>query len=110
MEQGQRDLSLFFTMILLIIFAFLAGIVTILSPCILPILPIILSSSIGTTEIGKARPFGVIVGFILSFTFFTLFLSSIVKLIGIPAESLRVFSVVVIALFGTTMLIPKFQY
>lgn len=97
-------------MILLIIFAFFAGVVTILSPCILPVLPIILSSSIGTTEIGKARPFGVITGFILSFTFFTLFLSSIVKLIGIPAESLRVFSVVVIALFGATMLIPKFQY
>ena len=97
-------------MILLIIFAFFAGVVTILSPCILPVLPIILSSLIGTTEIGKARPFGVIVGFILSFTFFTLFLSSIVKLIGIPAESLRVFSVIVIGLFGATMLIPKFQY
>ncbi len=97
-------------MILLIIFAFLAGVVTILSPCILPILPIILSSSIGTTEIGKARPFGVITGFILSFTFFTLFLSTIVRLSGIPAESLRIFSVVVIALFGISMLIPKFQY
>lgn len=97
-------------MILLIIFAFLAGIVTILSPCILPVLPIILSSSIGTTEIGKARPFGVITGFILSFTFFTLFLSTIVRISGIPAETLRTFSVVVIALFGLTLLIPKFQY
>ncbi len=97
-------------MILLIIFAFLAGVVTILSPCILPVLPIILSSSIGDQNIGKMRPFGVITGFILSFTFFTLFLSSIVKLIGIPAESLRVFSVIVIGLFGVTMLIPKFQY
>lgn len=96
-------------MILLIIFAFFAGVVTILSPCILPILPIILSSSIGTQEIGKARPFGVITGFILSFTFFTLFLSTIVKFSGIPAESLRIFSVVVIALFGASMLIPKFQ-
>ena len=97
-------------MILLIVFAFLAGVVTILSPCILPVLPIILSSSIGDQNIGRARPFGVITGFILSFTFFTLFLSSIVKLVGIPAESLRVFSVIVIGLFGVTMLIPKFQY
>ncbi len=96
-------------MILLIIFAFFAGVVTILSPCILPILPIILSSSIGTQQIGKARPLGVITGFILSFTFFTLFLSSIVKAIGVPADSLRLFSVVVIALFGISMLIPKFQ-
>lgn len=96
-------------MILLIIFAFIAGIVTILSPCILPILPIILSSSIGTTEIGKARPIGVVLGFILSFTFFTLFLSTIVRISGIPSESLRIFSVIVIALFGASMLIPKFQ-
>lgn len=96
-------------MILLVLFAFLAGIVTILSPCILPILPIILSSSIGTQAIGKARPLGVIVGFVLSFTIFTLFLSSIVRIFGIPAESLRVFSVIVIALFGLSMLIPKFQ-
>lgn len=97
-------------MFLLIVFAFLAGIVTVLSPCILPVLPIILSSSIGTQEIGKARPFGVITGFILSFTFFTLFLSTIVKFSGIPSESLRIFSVVVIGLFGVSMLIPKFQY
>lgn len=97
-------------MVFLIFFAFLAGIVTILSPCILPVLPIILSSSIGTTEIGKARPFGVITGFILSFTFFTLFLSTIVRLSGIPADTLRIVSVVVIGLFGVTMLIPKFQY
>jgi cytochrome c biogenesis protein CcdA/thiol-disulfide isomerase/thioredoxin len=96
-------------MILLIIFAFLAGIVTILSPCILPILPIILSSSIGTTEIGKARPIGVVTGFILSFTFFTLFLSTLVRISGIPSESLRIFSVIIIALFGASMLIPKFQ-
>lgn len=96
-------------MILLIIFAFFAGVVTILSPCILPILPIILSSSIGTTQIGKARPIGVIVGFVLSFTFFTLFLSTIVRVIGISADSLRVFSVIVIALFGISMLIPRFQ-
>lgn len=96
-------------MLLLVIFAFLAGIVTILSPCILPVLPIILSSSIGATQIGKAKPVGVITGFILSFTFFTLFLSTIVSLIGIPAESLRIFSVFVIALFGFSMLVPKFQ-
>lgn len=96
-------------MLLLIVFAFAAGIVTILSPCILPILPIILSSSIGTTQIGKARPIGIVLGFILSFSFFTLFLSTIVRLSGIPSESLRIFSVVIIALFGISMLIPQFQ-
>lgn len=96
-------------MILLIAFAFLAGIITVLSPCILPILPIILSSSIGGVNTGKSRPVGVVIGFILSFTFFTLFLSTIVKLSGIPADALRMISVFVIAGFGMSLLIPKFQ-
>ena len=96
-------------MILLIIFAFLAGIITVLSPCILPILPIILTSSIGGVETGKRRPIGVVTGFILSFTFFTLFLSTIVRLSGIPAETLRFISVFVVAGFGLSLLIPQFQ-
>lgn len=96
-------------MILLLGFSFLAGIVTILSPCILPILPIILSSTIGGHESGKSRPLGVIVGFIASFTFFTLFLSGIVKTSGISADSLRLLSVIIIAGFGVSFLIPQFQ-
>lgn len=93
-------------MFLLLIFAFLAGIVTILSPCILPILPIVLSSSVVG---GKRKPFGVVIGFILSFTFFTLFLSTIVKATGISADSLRFLSVIIIAGFGLSFLIPQFQ-
>lgn len=110
-------------MILLITFAFLAGVVTILSPCILPILPIVLSSTIGSfgnapsipgqapqpVRVDYSRPIGVVTGFILSFTFFTLFLSTIVRLSGISADSLRLFSVVVIGLFGVSFLIPQFQ-
>lgn len=93
-------------MILLALFAFLAGLVTILSPCILPILPIVLSSSIVG---GKRRPIGVVTGFIASFTFFTLFLTSIVKLFEIDPESLRLVSVVVIAGFGVSLLFSGVQ-
>lgn len=96
-------------MFLLIAFAFLAGVVTILSPCILPILPIVLSSTIGGEATGKGRPLGVVTGFVLSFTFFTLFLSTIVRVSGIPADSLRGLSIVIIGLFGASLLIPKFQ-
>ncbi len=93
-------------MIILILFAFLGGIVTILSPCILPILPIVFSGSITG---GKRRPMGVVAGFILSFTFFTLFLSSIVRATGLSADALRVVAVVVIAFFGLSLLVPSFQ-
>lgn len=96
-------------MILLMAFAFLAGVVTILSPCILPILPIVLSSTIGGKETGRSRPLGVVIGFVLSFTFFTLFLSTIVRFSGIPADSLRFLSIIIIAGFGISLLIPQFQ-
>ncbi|HKC04577.1 MAG TPA: cytochrome c biogenesis protein DipZ [Patescibacteria group bacterium] len=96
-------------MILLVLFSFIAGVVTILSPCILPILPIILTSTIDGQENGKTRPIGIIIGFIASFTFFTLFLTTLVKIIGISADSLRFFSIAVIFFFGLSLLIPKFQ-
>lgn len=93
-------------MFLLIAFAFLAGLVTVLSPCVLPLLPIILSS---TAESGKQKPLGVVVGFVLSFTFFTLFLSSLVQLFNFPADNLRAFSIVILIFFGLSLLVPKIQ-
>lgn len=93
-------------MILLIAFAFLAGIVTVLSPCILPLLPIILSS---TTAQDQKRPLGVVTGFVLSFTFFTLFLTSIVQWSGIPADSLRSLAILILAVFGLTLVWPGLQ-
>jgi cytochrome c biogenesis protein CcdA/thiol-disulfide isomerase/thioredoxin len=90
-------------MILLILFAFLAGIVTILSPCILPILPVILASSAGQ---GRARPYGIVLGFIASFTFFTLFLSIIVRWLGVPSTSLRIGAIIIIVAMGLSLLLP----
>jgi cytochrome c biogenesis protein CcdA/thiol-disulfide isomerase/thioredoxin len=91
-------------MIVLLAFAFISGIITILSPCILPVLPIVLTGSIGG---GKAKPFGVITGFVLSFTLFTLALSAIVQALGIPADAMRYVAVVLILLFGLIMLVPS---
>lgn len=93
-------------MVLLVLFSFLAGIVTVLSPCILPVLPIILT---GTSTGGKQRPLGIVTGFVASFTFFTLFLTSIVQSLGISADALRHFSVVVLFVFGLSLLLPFVQ-
>lgn len=93
-------------MIILLLFAFMAGVVTILSPCILPVLPIILAGSVAE---GRRRPVGIILGFIASFTFFTLLLTAIVKATGLPADSLRLLAVVVIFLFGIVLLFPQTQ-
>lgn len=91
-------------MILLLIFAFLAGIATVLSPCILPILPALLSA--GTAK-GKLRPLGIIVGLVCSFSFFTLALTVIVQATGLSANILRNIAIAFIFIFGLVMLFPR---
>jgi cytochrome c biogenesis protein CcdA/thiol-disulfide isomerase/thioredoxin len=90
---------------ILIAFAFLAGLVTILSPCILPLVPLVLATG---SSGGRARPVGVIAGLVLSFTVFTLTLTALVAALGIPAGALRWVAVAVLALFGLALLIPAF--
>ena len=90
----------------LLAFAFLSGIVTILSPCILPVLPVVLSGGIAG---GKARPFGVVAGFVASFSFFTLALTAIVAAAGVPPDALRIAAVVLIAAFGLVMTVPALR-
>jgi cytochrome c biogenesis protein CcdA/thiol-disulfide isomerase/thioredoxin len=90
-------------MIILLLFSLFAGAVTVLSPCILPVLPIILSSA--TTK-GKARPLGVITGLIISFSFFTLAVSKIISLLGISANVLRLAAVIIIAILGLVLVLP----
>ncbi len=92
---------------ILILFAFLAGIVTVLSPCILPVLPIVLS---GATVGGKRYPLGIVSGFILSFTFFTLFLTSLVNATGISANAIRGLSIAIILVFGLVLFVPQLKH
>ncbi len=94
-------------MILLFFFAFLSGLVTILAPCIWPLLPIILSSSI--VGKGHQRPLGISLGIMLSFGVFTLAISTIVKFFHFDPNNLRLIAVIVIAFLGITMIIPAFS-
>ncbi|MEO6509114.1 MAG: cytochrome c biogenesis CcdA family protein, partial [Patescibacteria group bacterium] len=84
-------------------FAFISGLITILAPCIWPLLPIILSSS---ATGGKAKPIGITLGIMFSFTLFTLTLSYIVKIIPFDPNILRFFAVIVIGFLGLTLIIP----
>ncbi|MEP6986246.1 MAG: cytochrome c biogenesis protein DipZ [Chloroflexota bacterium] len=93
-------------MLLLLVVAFVAGIVTVLSPCILPVLPIVLGSSVNG---GKSRPFGVVTGLIVSFSIFTLAATQIVTLLHLPASSLRLAAIVIILLLGLSLVIPTFN-
>lgn len=66
--------------------AFLEGLALIVSPCILPLLPVFLA---GSLEGDKKRPMGVILGFILAFSLFTFFAKKIVEFSGIDLTIVR---------------------
>src|SRR6476469_8084081 len=90
-------------MILLILFGFVAGAATALSPCVLPVLPVALSA--GATG-GRRRPLGVVVGLALSFTFATVALVYVIAALGLPDDLLRTLAIVVLIGFGASLMIP----
>src|SRR3954470_12017197 len=90
-------------MVLLILFAFVAGVGTALSPCVLPVLPIALSA--GVTG-GRRRPLGIVTGLALSFTFVTVALVYVIHALGLPNDLLRTVAIVGLILFGLALAIP----
>ncbi len=90
-------------MVLLILFGFLAGAATALSPCVLPVLPIALAA--GATG-GRRRPLGVVAGLAVSFTFATVALVYVISALGLPGDLLRKLAIVVLLGFGIALMIP----
>ncbi len=89
-------------MLVLLAIGFVAGIVTALSPCVLPVLPIVLAG--GAT--GR-RPLAIIAGIVVSFTVFTLFAAWLLDVLGLPADLLRNLAIVLLLLVAATLLWPK---
>jgi cytochrome c biogenesis protein CcdA/thiol-disulfide isomerase/thioredoxin len=90
-------------MALLMLFALVAGAGTALSPCVLPILPAVLSA--GVTG-GRRRPLGVVTGLALSFTFATVGLVYVIDALGLPNGAARDLAIVVLFVFGFCLLVP----
>ncbi|MFO1243454.1 MAG: hypothetical protein U1E36_09730 [Rickettsiales bacterium] len=84
--------------------SFLEGLALIASPCILPVLPLVLSASV---EGGRKRPFGIILGFVLSFTLFALLSRQLVSALHIDLEYIKYGSLVLLAAFGIILLSEK---
>jgi cytochrome c biogenesis protein CcdA len=80
---------------------FLEGVALIVSPCILPILPIVLSTSVGKQPL---RPYGIVVGFSLAFTVFTLFSRQLILTLHLDPDILRQVSFVLLLIVGLIML------
>jgi len=88
----------------LIIFGFIAGAATALSPCVLPVLPVALSA--GATG-GRRRPLGVVAGLAVSFTFATVVLVYVISALGLPNDLLRTLAIVVLLGFGIVLMVPS---
>ena len=90
-------------MALLVLFGFIAGAATALSPCVLPVLPIALSA--GATG-GRRRPLGIVAGLAVSFTFATVALVYVIAALGLPNDFLRKLAIVVLLCFGVVLMVP----
>jgi cytochrome c biogenesis protein CcdA/thiol-disulfide isomerase/thioredoxin len=91
-------------MIVLLTFAVLAGAGTALSPCVLPVLPALLSAgSVG----GRRRPLGIVIGLSITFTITIVGLANVVDGVGLGADPLRDVAIVVLLVFGLVLLVPE---
>ena len=90
-------------MIVLLSFALLAGAGTALSPCVLPVLPALLSAgSVG----GRRRPVGIVLGLSITFTVTIVGLANVVDGVGLGSDPLRDVAIAVLLIFGVTLLMP----
>ena len=92
-------------MLLLFVFAFLSGLVTIFAPCIWPLLPIILASS--SQSKGHWRPLGITLGLMISFAFFTLAIYWLISLLHVDPNLLRWVAVIILLILGLSMIMPS---
>lgn len=104
-------------MITLALIGLLGGLITGISPCILPVLPVIFlsggaQSARGTTDApqaGRWRPYLVIAGLVVSFSVFTLVGSLLLAVLGLPQDVLRWAGIVVLVLIGVGLIVPRFE-
>ncbi|WP_448262328.1 cytochrome c biogenesis protein DipZ [Microbacterium aurum] len=109
----------------LIIIGLLGGLITGISPCILPVLPVIFltggaqsarfepSASSGTgpspVPARRSRPYLVIAGLIVSFTLVTLVGSLVLGLLDLPQDIIRWVGIAVLVLIGIGLMVPRFE-
>ncbi len=89
-------------MLVLLGVGFLAGLVTALSPCVLPVLPIVLAG--GAT--GR-RPIAIIAGLVGSFTVFTLAAAWLLNALDLPQDLLRNIAIALLFVVAATLLVPQ---
>ena len=88
------------------LFALLAGILSTLSPCVLPLLPIILVSAVSEHRLG---PLALASGLALSFVAVGMFIATIGYGIGLDAGFFRIIAATMLVALGIILLVPQLQ-
>jgi cytochrome c biogenesis protein CcdA len=86
--------------------AFVAGLLSILSPCVLPLLPIVLGSAASEHRLG---PLALAGGVALSFVAIGLFVATIGFAIGLDGDVFRVTAAILMVLLGAVLVSPPLQ-
>lgn len=92
---------------LLLLGAFFAGMITVLAPCVLPILPIIIGGSISGNVQDKKRPFIIATSLAVSLILFTILLKVTTLFINVPPEVFVYISGGIIVGLGFLLLFPE---
>ncbi|WP_421738846.1 cytochrome c biogenesis CcdA family protein [Caulobacter sp.] len=87
-----------------LVLALLAGLATAVSPCILPVLPILMGASVATQSV--YRPLAIVGGFIVSFALAALAFSALTSAFGFSQGALRTIACLGLAFFGLGMVWP----
>ncbi|NIZ10425.1 cytochrome c biogenesis CcdA family protein [Pseudooceanicola sp. HF7] len=88
------------------LFAYLAGLLTLINPCVLPVLPIVLGSALQASPRG---PLALAAGMSVSFVVLGLVVSSFGYLIGLTEEVVARIGAVLMLGFGAVLLVPRFN-
>jgi cytochrome c biogenesis protein CcdA/thiol-disulfide isomerase/thioredoxin len=91
-------------MTLAVVFAFVAGVITAVSPCVLPVLPIVLGSGVAGA---RRRPQAVIAGLAASFFVSVVFAAWILDQLGLPKDLLRNVSIGLLFLIAAILVLPQ---
>ena len=90
----------------LLVVAFLGGLITGLSPCIVPVIPVVMAG--GSAGTSKWRPYVIIAGLVVSFSVSVLFASSLLGFLHLPQDLLFWLGVALLGLLSVGLLIPRF--
>ncbi|MFZ5692084.1 MAG: cytochrome c biogenesis CcdA family protein [Pseudomonadota bacterium] len=86
--------------------AFLAGLLSILSPCVLPLVPIVIGAATGEHRYGPAA---LAAGLALSFVTIGLFVATVGFSLGLDQDIFRAIAAVLLVAIGGALLVPRLQ-